>query len=181
MPTGEITLQDSQRRRGLLPENVIVVDESMTSGRGLMAATKRSAPRLAGQYRRLDRNCPASGGGRSRCRTRSKGFMPDRRWQRHVHTSGVVDDGARGPQRHDCGLRQRTYAVLKREFSYLGVANPGTKALEMFEIGRPDLDWLQLAKGMGVPGTRVGSMEAFGKALREGLEGEGPTLIEVPL
>ena len=75
----------------------------------------------------------------------------------------------------------RDYAVLKREFSYLGVGNPGTRALDMFEIGRPDLDWVQLAKGMGVPGIRVSSLDAFGKALRAGLEGEGPTLIEVPL
>jgi acetolactate synthase I/II/III large subunit len=75
----------------------------------------------------------------------------------------------------------RDYAVLKREFSYLGVGNPGARALDMFEIGRPSLDWVQLAKGMGVPGTRVGSLDEFGKALRAGLEAEGPTLIEVPL
>ncbi|MGA7400207.1 MAG: thiamine pyrophosphate-dependent enzyme, partial [Candidatus Sulfotelmatobacter sp.] len=59
--------------------------------------------------------------------------------------------------------------------------NPGTRALDMFEIGRPDLDWVQLAKGMGVPGTRVNSLDAFGKALQAGLEGQGATLIEVPL
>jgi acetolactate synthase I/II/III large subunit len=75
----------------------------------------------------------------------------------------------------------RDYAVLKREFSYLGVGNPGARAAAMFEIGRPDLDWTLLAKGMGVPGIRVTSLDAFGKALRAGLEGEGPTLIEVPL
>ena len=75
----------------------------------------------------------------------------------------------------------RTYAVLKREFSYLGIGEPGPRANEMFEIGRPDLDWVQLAKAMGVPGTRVSSLDEFGKALRVGLEGEGPTLIEVPL
>jgi len=51
----------------------------------------------------------------------------------------------------------------------------------MFEIGRPDLDWTFLAKGMGVPGIRVRSLDAFGKALQAGLEGEGPALIEVPL
>jgi acetolactate synthase I/II/III large subunit len=73
------------------------------------------------------------------------------------------------------------YAVLKREFSYLGVGNPGPRALDMFEIGRPDLDWVNLAKGMGVPARRVGSLEEFTKALREGLESEGPSLIEVPL
>jgi len=75
----------------------------------------------------------------------------------------------------------RDYAVLKREFSYLGVGDPGARALDMFEIGRPDLDWVQLAKGMGVRGTRVNSLDAFGKALKAGLDGEGPTLIEVPL
>ena len=73
------------------------------------------------------------------------------------------------------------YAVLKREFSYLGVGNPGVRAASMFEIGRPNLDWTLLARGMGVPGIRVNSLDAFGKALRAGLEGEGPTLIEVPL
>jgi thiamine pyrophosphate-dependent acetolactate synthase large subunit-like protein len=34
---------------------------------------------------------------------------------------------------------------------------------------------------MGVPGTRVTSLDEFGKALRAGLEADGPTLIEVPL
>jgi acetolactate synthase-1/2/3 large subunit len=51
----------------------------------------------------------------------------------------------------------------------------------MFEIGRPDLDWVLLAKGMGVPATRVDSLDGFAKALREGFASEGPTLIEVPL
>jgi acetolactate synthase I/II/III large subunit len=73
------------------------------------------------------------------------------------------------------------YAVLKREFSYLGVGNPGASATNMFEIGRPDLDWTMMAKGMGVPGIRANSLDAFGSALRKGLEGEGPSLIEVPL
>jgi len=75
----------------------------------------------------------------------------------------------------------RDYAVLRREFSYLGIGEPGPSAKGMFEIGRPDLDWVLLAKGMGVPGTRVTSLDGFVKALQEGFESEGPTLIEVPL
>jgi acetolactate synthase-1/2/3 large subunit len=75
----------------------------------------------------------------------------------------------------------RDYAVLKREFSYLGVGEPGKRALDMFEIGRPDLDWVQLAKGMGVPAARVTTLEDFEKALREGFGSGGPSLIEVPL
>jgi thiamine pyrophosphate-dependent acetolactate synthase large subunit-like protein len=51
----------------------------------------------------------------------------------------------------------------------------------MFEIGRPDLDWVEFAKGMGVPGIRVSSLDGFAKALRKGFESEGPMLIEVLL
>jgi acetolactate synthase-1/2/3 large subunit len=51
----------------------------------------------------------------------------------------------------------------------------------MFEIGRPDLDWVNLSKGMGVPGTRVTTLEGFAKALQEGFESGGPSLIEVLL
>jgi len=41
LPKGEITLPGIAAAVGaLLPENAIVVDESMTSGRGMMAATK---------------------------------------------------------------------------------------------------------------------------------------------
>ena len=38
-----------------------------------------------------------------------------------------------------------------------------------------------LAKGIGVPGTRVSSLDAFRKALLKGWESEGPTLIETAL
>jgi acetolactate synthase I/II/III large subunit len=73
-----------------------------------------------------------------------------------------------------------TNAVLKREFSYLGIGSPGTRALGMFAIGRPDLDWVRLAKGMGVPDTRVISLAEFVQALRWGFA-RGSPLIEVPL
>jgi acetolactate synthase-1/2/3 large subunit len=75
----------------------------------------------------------------------------------------------------------RVYAVLKREFSGLGIGNPGPRAMSLLEIGNPDLDWTLLAKGMGVPATRVASLNEFSLALREGFESEGPRLIEVGL
>jgi acetolactate synthase-1/2/3 large subunit len=75
----------------------------------------------------------------------------------------------------------REYAVLKREFASLNVGEPGPRARDLFEIGRPDLDWTLLAKGMGVPAARAESLDSFGKAIRHGFESEGPTLIEVRL
>jgi acetolactate synthase I/II/III large subunit len=183
MPSGEITLPGLAAAFGaLLPENAIVVDESMTSGRGLMAATKGSPPHdwLGNTGGSIGIGLPLAVGAAVACPARkvlclsadgSGMYTLQALWtmaREGLHITTVI-------------FANRDYAVLKREFSYLGVGNPGARALDMFEIGRPDLDWVQLAKGMGVPATRVTSLEAFGKALRAGLNGEGPTLIEVPL
>ena len=75
----------------------------------------------------------------------------------------------------------RSYAVLKREFSSLGIGEPGPRASSMFDIGNPDLDWTQLSKSMGVPGTRPTSMKSFVSALSAAFAEEGPALIEINL
>ncbi len=182
LPSGEITLQGIAASVGaLLTENVIVVDESMTSGRGLMLATKGAPPHdwLGNTGGSIGIALPLAVGAAVACPDRkvlcltadgSAMYTPQALWtmaRESLNVTTVV-------------FANRDYAVLKREFSYLGIGNPGTRALGMFEIGRPDLDWVQLAKGMGVPGTRVSSLDEFGKALRAGLDGEGPMLIEVP-
>jgi acetolactate synthase I/II/III large subunit len=183
MPRGEINLPGLAAAVGaLLPENCIVVDESMTSGRGMMAAT-RGAPRhdwLGNTGGSIGIALPLAVGAAVAC--------PDRRVLcltadgSGMYTLQALWTMAREALKVTTVVfANRDYAVLKREFSYLGVGNPGPRALNMFEIGRPDLDWVHLAKGMGVPATRVSSLEGFAKALREGLEGDGPSLIEVPL
>jgi acetolactate synthase-1/2/3 large subunit len=73
----------------------------------------------------------------------------------------------------------RGYNVLKREFSGLGIGSPSPRVLDLFEIGRPDINWVAMAKSMGAPGVRVDSLDAFAKALRCGFESDGPMLIQV--
>ena len=155
----------------LLPENAIVVDESMTSGRGLMAATKGAPPHdwLGNTGGSIGIALPLAVGAAVAC--------PDRRVLcltadgSGMYTAQALWTMAReGLNVTTVVFANRDYAVLKREFSYLGVGSPGARAADMFEIGRPDLDWALLAKGMGVPGTRVTSLDAFGKALQAGLE-----------
>ncbi len=183
MPSGEITLPGLAAAVGaLLPENTIVVDESMTSGRGLMAATKGVPPHnwLGNTGGSIGIALPLAVGAAVAC--------PDRRVLclsadgSGMYTLQALWTMAReGLNVTTVVFANRDYAVLKREFSYLNAGDPGPRAAAMFEIGRPDLDWILMAKGMGVPGVRVNSLDAFGKALQAGLEGEGPTLIEVPL
>lgn len=183
LPSGEITLSGLAAAVGaLLPENAIVVDESMTSGRGLMAATRAAPPHewLGNTGGSIGIALPLAVGAAVAC--------PDRRVLcltadgSAMYTLQALWTMAReGLNVTIVVFANRDYAVLKREFSYLGVGKPGARAATMFEIGRPDLDWVAMAKGMGVSGIRVSSLDAFGRALRAGMEGEGPTLIEVPL
>jgi acetolactate synthase I/II/III large subunit len=183
LPQGNITLPGIASAVGaLLPENAIVVDESMTSGRGLMAATKGAPPHdwLGNTGGSIGIALPLAVGAaiasperRVLCLTADGSAM---------YTLQALWTMAReGLNVTTVVFANRDYAVLKREFSYLGAGSPGPRAASMFEIGRPDLDWVQLAKGMGVSGTRVNSLDEFGKALRDGFAAEGPTLIEVPL
>ncbi len=182
-PSGEITLGGLATALGaLLPENAIVVDEAMTSGRGIMAATAGAPAHdwLGNTGGSIGIAIPLAVGAAVAC--------PDRRVLcltadgSGLYTAQALWTMAReGLNVTTVVFANRTYAVLQREFLSLGVGAPGPRAANLFEIGRPTLDWVHLANGMGVPAMRVTSLDAFAKAMREGFESNGPTLIEVPL
>jgi acetolactate synthase I/II/III large subunit len=71
------------------------------------------------------------------------------RWQRHLYAPSVVDYGSQRSQVTTVVLANRDYAVLKREFSYLGIGSPGTRALDILEIGGPDSRLGVLGQGHG--------------------------------
>jgi len=183
VPTGEITLSGLAEAVGaLLPENAIVVDESMTSGRTMMTSTKGAPPHdwLANTGGSIGIALPLAVGAAVACPARRVLCLSAD--GSGMYTLQALWTMARESLKITTVIfANQAYAVLKREFSYLGVGNPGPRALNMFEIGRPKIDWVHLAKGMGVPATSVSSLDAFAKALREGFEVEGPSLIEVCL
>jgi acetolactate synthase I/II/III large subunit len=183
VPSGQITLQGlAVAIAATLPENSIVIDESMTSGRGIMAATAGSSRHdlLSNTGGSIGIAMPLAVGAAVAC--------PDRRVLcLSADGSGMYSSQALWTMARE-GLKittvifaNRAYGVLKREFSNLGIGEPGPRARDLFEIGRPDLDWVSLARGMGVPAKRIASLDTFADALRVGFDSEGPSLIEVPL
>jgi acetolactate synthase-1/2/3 large subunit len=74
----------------------------------------------------------------------------------------------------------RSYAILHDELRNVG-AQPGANTQAMFNLDRPHLDWVAMAKGMGVEGIRAETAEQFNKALETGLSIKGPYLIEAVL
>ena len=72
----------------------------------------------------------------------------------------------------------RAYAILQGELRQVGAGTPGVNASRMLNLDHPVLDWVQLARGMGVEAVRADSAEAFADALRAALARPGPFLIE---
>ena len=183
LPTGEITPDGlAASIAALLPENAIVVDESMTSGRGIMSAARGAAPHdwLANTGGSIGIAMPLAVGAAVACRDRPVLCLS-------ADGSGMYTLQALWTMARE-GLNittvifaNRAYSVLKREFTNLGVGEPGMTASSLFDIGRPDLDWVSLSKGMGVSGIKVDSLDAFNRALKQGFEMKGPTLIQVPV
>ncbi|MFN3936190.1 MAG: acetolactate synthase large subunit [Gemmobacter sp.] len=74
----------------------------------------------------------------------------------------------------------RGYQILKQELYKVG-ANPGPDALGMLELDRPALDFVALARGMGVPALRVEDAADLYRAIAGAAAEPGPMLIEAVL
>lgn len=75
----------------------------------------------------------------------------------------------------------REYRILQIELDRVGGGDPGPKAMGMLDIGQPELDFVSLARGMGVEAVRVDSIEAFNKHFASAMAERGPRLIDVPI
>lgn len=75
-------------------------------------------------------------------------------------------------------LSNRKYQILIGELANVG-ANPGRTALDMFDLGNPDLNWPQMAASMGVEGASTDTVEGFADLLAHSLKRRGPFLIEL--
>jgi acetolactate synthase-1/2/3 large subunit len=75
-------------------------------------------------------------------------------------------------------MNNRSYAILNVELARVGAGQPNPKTLSMFDLSRPDLDFVALAEGMGVRASRATTAGEFDAQLGEALAEPGPRLIE---
>jgi len=77
-------------------------------------------------------------------------------------------------------LSNRKYAILFKELADVG-AEAGQTARDLFELMRPEVDWLRVAGSMGVEAARADTLERFADLLRGAFARKGPFLIELTL
>jgi acetolactate synthase I/II/III large subunit len=72
----------------------------------------------------------------------------------------------------------RRYQILEIEMRRVGVEALSETIQGSIDIGKPQLDWVRLSEGMGVPATRATEAAEFAEQLQNGLRARGPRLIE---
>lgn len=183
VPTGALNpLSVAHALAAALPENCILVDESLTTGRESMGHTMGAAPHD------LINNMGGSIGYATPVATGAALACPDRR------VFCMVGDGSamytiqslwtqarEGLNITTIIFANNSYAILKAEYANMGAGTPGARALSMIDIDKPRIDWQAMAKSMGVPAVAVDTAEAFHKAMVNSTREPGPTLIEVRL
>jgi acetolactate synthase I/II/III large subunit len=75
----------------------------------------------------------------------------------------------------------RRYRILDVEVRRTGSGSLGPLANSMLDIGRPDLDWVKLAKGCGMEASRATTGREFADQFSAALEASGPRLVEAVL
>ena len=166
----------------LMPEHAIIADEGITVGRQVPAKTRGAPPhdwlQITGGS--IGIGLPLATGAAVACPDRPViGLQAD---GSAMYTLQALWTQAReGLNITTVIFANRSYACLRDELTNVGALNPGRKALDMLDIGNPDLDWLSLAAGMGVEAGRATSAEEFNRLFKAGLDCQGPYLIEAVL
>jgi acetolactate synthase I/II/III large subunit len=180
LPTGELTVQAVAQAVGaLLPEGAIVSDEANTSGLFTPGFTA-GAPRhdwlcLTGGA--IGQGMPVATGAAVAC--------PDRKVVNlQADGSALYTLQALWTQARE-GLdvttviyNNRSYAVLNMELSRVGAEAGGPKARDLLDLSRPDIDFVSLATGLGVPATRATTADELADQLGRALAEPGPALVE---
>jgi acetolactate synthase-1/2/3 large subunit len=182
-PAGAITAETLAAAVGAtLPEGAIVVDEGNTSGLFVPAATA-GAPR----HDWLTLTGGAIGIGLPMA-TGASVAAPERPVLclqadgSAMYTLQALWTQAReGLNVTTLVLSNRSYAILNMELHRVGADAGGALARRLLDLTDPDLDFCDLARGMGVPARRVENAEDLTTALATGFAEAGPTLIEVLL
>jgi acetolactate synthase I/II/III large subunit len=169
----------AQTLAALIPDQAIVVDESVSFGLPFYPGTLHSAPH---DWLQL---CGGAIGGGTPVATGAALAAPGRR----VIT--LEGDGSALYTVQSLWTQAREqldvttvifsngkYAILEAELRNVG-ASPGRTALDLFDLQKPTLDWTALARGLGVEAARATSLEEFADLLSASNRRKGPFLIDL--
>ncbi len=180
---GPLTLDAiGQTIAALMPENAIVSDEMVSSAARVLAHLPNAAPHdqipITGGA--IGQGLPAAVGAAIACPGRkvialeadgSAMYTLQALWtiaRENLDVTTII-------------FANRRYRILDIEMKRTGTKGVGMRANQMLDLGKPELDFVSLALGLGVSATRVTTAAEFTEEFRAAMEGYGPRLIEAVL
>ncbi|GAS91499.1 acetolactate synthase large subunit [Mycolicibacterium brisbanense] len=183
LPRGPLNAQNwAQVIAALLPENAIVSDEANTSGLFLPTATAGSAAHdlltLTGGA--IGQGLPVAVGAAVAAPHRPViALQAD---GSALYTISALWTMAR--EQLDVTvviLNNHAYAILQMELQRVGAAAAGEQSRSLLDLSRPDIDFVSIAQGFGVPATRATTAEDLAEQFRAALGEPGPHLIDAAI
>ncbi len=181
LPTGDITPEKVWAALvALMPENAVISDESITSGRAADQWTAGAPPHdwLNVTGGSIGQGMPVALGAAVAC--------PDRKiFSMQSDGGGMYTLQALWTQAREkldiitVIFANRAYQILFDELKRVGVEGRIKKAEDLLALTDPNLDWVGLAGGMGVHATRAKTAQEFNQKLETAIHTPGPHLIEV--
>ena len=180
-PTGELNVEKVWQTVGAyMPEQAIICDESITSGRGANELTADAPPHdwlfLTGGA--IGIGLPLAVGASVAC--------PDRRViSMQADGSAMYTVQALWTQAREqldivtVLFNNRSYKILQGELQRVGADVTAVKAQSLMNLDNPNIDWVQIAQGMGVEATRAETADMLNQQFQAALNKPGPHLIEV--
>jgi acetolactate synthase-1/2/3 large subunit len=182
-PTGELNpLSLGQALAAVQPEGAIVVDEAVTTRLGYRHFAHAAPPHtvLCITGGSLGQGLPCAVGAALACPERRViAFEADGSGMYTVQALWTMAREGLGITTVICANRR--YRILQFEMARAGIAEPGPRAQALTDLSGPELDWVSLAKGFGVPAARVETADALVTAFERTLTQPGPALIEAVL
>ena len=179
-PTGELSPDAiGQSISQLIPANAIVSDEAATCGLALGPSTAHAPPHdwmtITGGA--IGQGLPVSLGAALAC--------PDRKVVALQADGGAMYTvqalWSMARENTDVTVvifNNRSYAILNIELARVGAGKPTSKTLSMLDLSHPDINWVNISEGMGVPASRATTAEEFHQQFAKAIAIPGPRLIE---
>jgi acetolactate synthase-1/2/3 large subunit len=162
-----------------LPEGAIVSDDSVTAGQSILNATRTGQPHdwlgLTGGA--IGQGIPVAVGA-AVAAPGSKVVSLNGDGAAMYTVQGLWSIAREGLDVTTVIFANNVYRILGIELGRTGAGNPGPAANQLLGLGNPNIDWVSLAKGLGVPAVRCQTAEAFEAAFARAMSATGPALIE---
>ena len=183
LPTGAITSEGiAQVLAALMPDDAIVMDESITVGRNFSTLVTGAPPHdwlnLMGGS--IGWGLPIATGAAVAAPNRkvivlegdgSAMYTLQSLWTMARESLNVIV----------MIFANHSYRILHGELANVGAGTPGRKAIDMLTLDRPNLEFVALAKGFGVDAGRATNLDELAQQFKRGLAVQGPYLIEVAI